>query len=76
MPEQERFERTVDKTRRGGLPARADDTTEFLPGTGIVCDGCSDVITMDETLYRVNLLGAIQLSFHHECYVAWSTYKP
>ena len=75
MPEQERFERTVDKTRRGGLPAHAHNTAEFLPGSGTACDGCADLIGMDEKLYRVSLRGVMRLSFHHECYVAWSTYK-
>jgi hypothetical protein len=75
MREQERFERTVDKTRRGGLPANTHDTAEFLPGSGNACAGCAEVIAMDEELCRVNLLGVMRLCFHHECYVAWSTYK-
>jgi hypothetical protein len=76
MPEQERFERTVDKIRRGGLPTKTDDLVDFIPGTGTACDGCGDVITVDETLYRVSMRGVVQLCFHHECYVAWSTYRP
>ena len=75
MLEQDRFERTVEKAKRGGLPAKIDDTAEFLPGAGNNCNGCGEVITMNEALYRVNVLGIMRLRFHHECYVAWSTFK-
>ena len=73
MPEQERFERTIDKTRCGGLPAPTRTTAEFLPGNGQACAGCGDAITVHETLYSVDMRG-IRLHFHQECYVAWSTY--
>ena len=75
MPEQERFGRTIDKTRRGELPANTDKTAYFVPGSGTECDGCGDVIAIGEKLYRVNVQGLMQLCFHHECYVAWSTYE-
>lgn len=63
-------------TRLGGLPAPTGATADFVPGNGKACDGCGDIITTAETLYSVNLRGVVHLRFHHECYVAWSTYTP
>lgn len=74
MPEQDRFERTVDKTRRGGLPAPTCKA-DFFPGTGKACDGCGDAINSNETLYSVEVGGIMQLRFHQECHVAWSTFS-
>ena len=74
MPEQERFQRTIDKTQLGGLPASNLVAAEFWPGNGGACAGCGDAITRHETLYSVDMRGVLRLHFHEECYVAWSTY--
>jgi hypothetical protein len=75
VSEQERLEKTIKKTRRGGLPAPTREAADFLPGNGKACDGCSETITTDETLYDVTVRGVVHLRFHHECYLAWSTYQ-
>lgn len=71
---QGRIEKTLDKTRRGGLPAPTKTAADFFPGNGKACDGCGDIISTDETLYSVILRGVLELRFHRECHVAWSRY--
>jgi hypothetical protein len=75
MLEKKRIEKTINKTRLGGLPAPTRAAADFHLGNGKACDGCGDIITTRETLYRVDLRGIVQLRFHHECYTAWNSYK-
>ena len=74
MAGQQRSDRTIKKTRLGGLPAPTRDAADFLPGNGTPCDGCAETIGTDETLYCVSVRSVVHLRFHHECYLAWSTY--
>ena len=75
MPQEERLEKTIKKTRFGGLPMPTRDAPDFFPGNGKACDGCGDAITTDDTLYCVIVRGVLHLRFHHGCYQAWSTYE-
>lgn len=76
MPEQRRFEKTVAKTRRGGLPAPTHDPPELMIGDGTQCDGCEETIAPTDQLRRVSVRGVFALRFHDSCYTAWASFKP
>jgi hypothetical protein len=44
---QGRIDKTVDKTRRGGLPAPTSDTPVIRAGFGNRCMGCGEGIETD-----------------------------
>jgi hypothetical protein len=75
MPQQRRYEKTIDKARSGALPAATHDAREIVMGDGTPCDGCSETIEPRDQLYRVNVRGVLALRFHDICYNAWSTFK-
>jgi hypothetical protein len=66
-----RTERTLDKTRRGGLPAPYYGKIWVGPGSSKLCDGCGDVITRDETEHEVEVSDALTFRLHAECHHAW-----
>jgi hypothetical protein len=78
MPEEERrFEKTIEKIRRTGLPGPTTlDVRQLVAGDGTQCDGCGEAISLREDLHQVNVRGVLTLRFHDVCYSAWSTYKP
>jgi hypothetical protein len=67
-----RAERTVDKMRRGGLPAAFDGRIWVGPGSGAACNGCGDAIGPTEHEFEKDYANALSFRFHHECYTAWS----
>ena len=69
-----RADKTRDKMKRGGLPAPLPTKLWHGTGSGDVCSGCGDVIARAETEIDVDVRGAITLTFHEECYRAWSTF--
>lgn len=75
MPDQRRFDKTVEKMRRSGLPAATHDPRQMTVGDGTPCDGCGETIDPREQLHAVNVRGVLALRFHAECYSAWSTFK-
>jgi hypothetical protein len=75
MPEQRRFEKTLDKMRGGGLPAPTHDPRQLNPGDGSPCDGCEETIEPSEGLLTVSIRGVLTLRFHEACYIAWSSFN-
>jgi hypothetical protein len=71
---QGRMDKTVDKMRRGGLPAPTSDRPTLESGNGRRCDGCSEPITQLERMAVVVIFKAALMRFHEECYTAWSTF--
>jgi hypothetical protein len=68
--------KTREKTIHGGLPAPVETPPALRIGSGAPCRGCGESITPKETLYAVELLEALTLDFHAECYQSWKTLKP
>lgn len=75
MPNQRRFEKTLDRMRSGRLPAPTDNTRHLSLGDGSPCDGCDETIELGDGLLTVDVLEALSLRFHEPCYTAWSTFK-
>ena len=73
MPARERVEKTLDKMRRGGLPAPTADKPSIETGSGNRCSGCDETIEPTEMLYAVRVV--VPLRFHDVCYNAWATFK-
>ena len=69
----DRFSRTVEKTRCGGLPAATDEKPAIESGDGNRCHGCGDTIDPADQLYLVRVV--VPLRFHDVCYTAWATFK-
>ena len=75
--ERTRYERTLDKARRGGLPAPVTTNVWAGRGSRTRCSGCDDVVMPAEREWQIELLeGALILRFHPECYTAWLRSKP
>jgi hypothetical protein len=74
MPDQRRFEKTLDKMRSGGLPAATHSPRHFRLGDGSPCDGCGETVEPRDGLLSVSVR-SLRLSFHEACYAAWSTFK-
>jgi hypothetical protein len=70
-----RAERTATKTAVGGLPAPFTDAPVLGIGNGTPCQGCGEPIAPHEKSCTVDLLGALTLDFHTECYESWKTFK-
>ena len=70
-----RAERTATKTAVGGLPGPFYGAPILGIGYGTPCRGCGETIATHEKSYTVDLLGALTLSFHAECYESWKTFK-
>jgi hypothetical protein len=75
MPDQRRFEKTVEKMRRGALPAATHDPRQLSLGDGTRCDGCDETVEPSEGLVSVSVRGVLTLRFHEACYAAWSSFK-
>jgi len=75
MPDQRRFEKTVEKMRQHGLPAPTQDPRQFSLGNGSPCDGCGETVEPGEGLLTVTVLDALSLRFHEACYAAWRTFE-
>jgi hypothetical protein len=71
---QARIARTLDKTRRGGLPAPFEAKLYAGPGSLAACDGCGDKIASEEREYEIELAVALTFRFHTLCYHAWKAY--
>lgn len=70
VPLTTRTERTIDKTRQGGLPASGDGKTWVAPGSLKECSGCGDVIAREEQGFEVEVAGLL-FRFHSECHEVW-----
>jgi hypothetical protein len=71
-----RTERTVDKTRYGGLPAPSDKAETWAgPGTGGQCSGCGEIIERSEHEYEIVFAEKLSFRFHGACHTAWLTFK-
>jgi hypothetical protein len=75
MPDQRRFEKTIEKTRLGGLPAPTDDAREVSLGDGTPCNGCGETVEPSEGSINIGVCGMLTLRFHEACYTAWTTFK-
>jgi hypothetical protein len=71
---QGRIDKTIDKTRRGGLPAPTDDKPSREGSYGQRCSGCGETIESSDEQYLVNIRGVALLRFHNACYNAWATF--
>jgi hypothetical protein len=70
-----RFDKTLEKLRRGGLPpVTANHRREVTAGLGQQCDGCDDWIGRYEQLHRLIVEDTVRLGFHDACYRAWVNY--
>ena len=68
-----RVDRTMEKIRRGGLPAPTDAKPLVEGGDGNLCSGCSETIEPAEQRYSVRVVASYR--FHDVCYNAWVTFK-
>ena len=76
MPNQRRFEKTLEKLREHGLPAPTHIAPrQFSLGHGSPCDGCGETVEPGDGLLTVTIGEAHSLRFHEPCYAAWSTFK-
>lgn len=76
MPLQGRIDKTVDKMRRGGLPAPTKHTRLVGLGDGRPCDGCGETIHPTERRCAITITvhAAFEWRFHEECYQAWASF--
>ena len=58
--------------RRGGLPAPLDAKAGMGPGSLKLRSGCDDPIKFEDREFELDVLEALTLRFHSECYAAWS----
>jgi len=72
---QGRIDKTIDKMRRGGLPAPTRDRPAFESGNGRQCAGCNETITQIERMAVVVVYGIALYRFHEDCYTAWATFE-
>lgn len=71
-----RTERTLDKARRGGLPAPSDKAETWAgPGSGRACCGCDEKIERSEHEYEVAFAETLAFWFHGGCHTAWLTFN-
>jgi hypothetical protein len=75
MAFQGRIDKTLDKMRRGGLPAPSNDRPAIEAGNGCRCSGCSETIDPVDHLYLVLIHGVGPFRFHEDCFNAWATYR-
>jgi signal transduction histidine kinase/AmiR/NasT family two-component response regulator len=75
MPDRWRADKTLDKMRRGGLPAPTEHTRKIAVGDGRSCHGCTEPIEPTEALHDIHARGILDLRFHETCYVAWVTFE-
>ena len=68
------MDKTVDKIRRGGLPAPTEHIRVVALGDGRPCDGCCDTVHPTETEWTIRLAG-LAWRLHEECYAAWSSVR-
>lgn len=71
---QGRIDETLDKMRRGGLPALTNDRPVLESGNGRRCDGCGEALTKLERMAVLVVSSVVLLRLHEECYTAWSTF--
>jgi hypothetical protein len=71
----QRFERTIEKMRRGELPRPADDVREISAGADEPCSGCGELITHAEPLHKVTVRGLVSMRFHEICFTAWESFR-
>ena len=74
MSREERVAKTIDKMRRGGLPAPTNHNRLIGQGDGRPCDGCGETIHQTETRYSVSTHQTFDWRFHAECYAAWARF--
>ncbi|HEY7521289.1 MAG TPA: hypothetical protein VIE36_23605 [Methylomirabilota bacterium] len=75
MSSAQRAEKTVDRIRRGALPAPTAHTQLVADGDGQPCDGCGETIRPSETACTVSVERALDWRFHEVCYDAWLSFR-
>jgi hypothetical protein len=75
LPNERRVDKTLEKMRRGGLPATTEHTWLVGIGDGRPCDSCGETIHKTEVLCTVSVLHALDWRFHEVCYDAWVKFK-
>jgi hypothetical protein len=66
-----RRRRTLDKILLGGLPVPIDEKVWVGPGSLKLCNGCDEPIKAEDREFELDVLNALTLRFHAECYAAW-----
>ena len=74
-PEPPRTERTLDKARRGELPAGLRGKMWIGPGSAKRCNGCGESVARGEQEFELEVADALTFRFHAECYHAWATFS-
>lgn len=69
-----RTERTIDKLRRGALPAYGPAKMWIGPGSSRKCNGCGESITDQEQEFELEVSTVISFRFHAECHQAWMAF--
>jgi two-component system, sensor histidine kinase len=75
LPDRWRADKTLDKMRRGGLPAPSEHVRKIAVGDGRPCHGCTETIEPTESLHDICARGILDLRFHETCYMAWATFE-
>jgi hypothetical protein len=70
-----RIEKTLERVRRGRLPAATVHAWILRPGDGRPCDGCGEEIAVGDVRVSVNVADAFNGHFHELCYDAWVTFR-
>jgi hypothetical protein len=77
MRDQERADRTTEKTRRGGLPAPSQYIRQSTLGDGRPCAGCGETIHPTDIMFTVSFDGfSLAWRLHDVCFDAWAQFKP
>ena len=71
---QGRMDKTIDKMRRGGLPAPTEHIRVVALGDGRPCDGCGETIHPTETQSTIRVVAGLEWRFHEECHAAWASF--
>ena len=74
MSFQGRIEKTIDKMRRGGLPAPTSDKPSIETGNGTRCSGCTETVDPVDMMYLLFIRGVGPFRFHDVCYHAWASF--
>jgi hypothetical protein len=65
----------MEKLSRGALPV-ADPLKLWTGyGTGLICDGCDEVISASVREHEVEMPNGLILRFHVQCHALWRTLK-
>jgi hypothetical protein len=74
-PNATRTERTIEKTRRNGLPRSHAAKIWAGHGSSKRCDGCDEPITEEEREFEAEVVDHGTFRFHTECHAAWIVFS-